>query len=65
MNLGPQIATEVIDLTYPITSATDAAPDPLPRRLPLVWPGGVIGLFPWAGGDGMRGGELTVGLRCL
>ncbi|MCP4541546.1 MAG: hypothetical protein GY832_30820, partial [Chloroflexi bacterium] len=35
-------------------------PSPLPCRLPLVCPGGVIDLFPWAGGGGMRGGELAV-----
>ncbi|MCP4540304.1 MAG: hypothetical protein GY832_24455 [Chloroflexi bacterium] len=50
MNLGPQIATR-IGLTRP---------SPLPRRLPLFCPGGALACFPWAGGGGVRGGELAL-----
>ncbi len=44
-----------------IASATAAPPSSLPRRLPLVWPGGVIACSLGLGAVGSGVGELKVG----
>ncbi|MCP4538459.1 MAG: hypothetical protein GY832_15090 [Chloroflexi bacterium] len=52
MNHGPQIATSSITLSHHLHRRRD--PSPLPRRLPLFYPGSALACFlgPGAEGDG-------------
>ncbi len=60
MSLGPQITAGAIGLTCslaPPPTRHQSAPSSSPPGL-ARW---CVGLLPWAGGGGMRGGELGVG----